>query len=431
MLCSVAIGPIGSRPSAAQDPTITTVELVRGYVTSIDLPTGFDVNDEHILLQHLTGFRRKGAKQEAFDDSLRGELRLGAYVLVLGKTKKKENVADVVEFRDDRSQQISGLGPVNSLAEADRDRVFRADGFTIRVPSSASTSFRGDIHSLDDVGAGTWLHYRGKLDSHGVLVAESADFLSTKPGKPVKVVNGLDDYKIPFFPPDFGRHQDGRVKPSRLKSWHTVPADEALHDRLQRIGMRLVPPFQRTLADDDPRKIKFQFYAMDGNDMRTFICAPRGALILYPRSLIDRMQNDDQLAAALGLPIAMILQREGIGKEMREWPAVRDQLGTLALYLTIPYFGALPLDMMGALPDHKIATRIEEQIGRNAISLVADAGFDPWQAPEAFRLLAAKRSSDGKMNEKWTNLSEYALGILNLQYRPALASATNKPESSR
>jgi len=124
------------------------------------------------------------------------------------------------------------------------------------------------------------------------------------------------------------------------------------------------------------------------------------------------------LAAALALPIAVILQRQGIGKEMREWPAVRDQLRTLALYLTIPYFGALPLDMMGALPDHRIAARIEEQVGRIAVSLVADAGYDPWQAPEAFRLLAAKRSASGTTVEKWTNLSGYALSVLNLEYLP-------------
>ncbi|MBS1805028.1 MAG: hypothetical protein JST28_16840 [Acidobacteria bacterium] len=420
---------LGSPQSAAQDSEIITIELARGYITATNLPDSFDVDDQHIILQRLTGFRLKGAKPETSDESLRSRLQTGAYVSVLGKTSHKKRIADVVVFRPDWNEEISGLGPVNSVVEAGAERVFRADGFTIRVPSSAETSFRGEVHSLDDVGAGTWLHYKGKLDSHGVLIAASADFMSMKPGKPVEVVNGKDDYKISFFPPDFAGHVDGRVKPGRMTSWHVVPADRALYDRLQRIGSRLIPPFQRELADDDPRKIRLQIYAVDGNDMRSFMCAPRGGLIFFPKHLIDRMQRDDQLAAALAMPIAFLLQRQGIGKEMREWPAVRDQLTTAAFYAAIPFSGALALDMMGALPDHNIAVRAQQQVGRIAISLTADAGYDPWQAPEAFRLLAAKRSEKGAIVVKWTDLSEYALGILNLQYRGQ--AAAESVEASR
>jgi hypothetical protein len=417
-----------STPLPAQDEP---VELVRGYVTATDLPAGFDVDGERISLQPLTEFRKKGSGgSQLFDDSLRADLKPGAYVWVLGNTKHKKAIASTVTFRQDWNQQISGLGPVNAVIGKRSEREFRADGFTILVPSSAVMTFRGDVHTLDEVGAGTWLHYKGNLDSRGVLVAASVDFLSTKPGKPVEVVNGLDDYKIPFFPPDFARHVDGRVKPGHLKSWHTVPADEALHDRLLRVGMKLIPAFQRELADDDPRKINFQFYAVNGDDLHTFICAPRGGLILYPRSLIERMQNDDQLAAALALPIAFILQRQGVGKEMKEWPAVRDQLSTLALYSTIPFFGALPLDLMGALPDHRIAVRLEEQVGRIAISLIADAGYDPWKAPEAFRLLAAKRLPDQSLKVKHTNLSGYALSILNLEYRSVTSHSSEEAEGS-
>ena len=141
--------------------------------------------------------------------------------------------------------------------------------------------------------------------------------------------------------------------------------------------------------------------------------------------LIERMQNDDQLAAALAMPIALVLQREGMSKEMRQWPAVRDQLTTAAVYAGIGYLGAFGLDMMGALPDHKIEVRAEEQVVRIAISLVADAGYDPGQAPEAFRLLAERRQSGGAWLKKNTHLSVYALSILNLEYRTASREASD------
>lgn len=416
ILCPLLLVSMSCRSSGAQDPTITTVELVHGYVTAVDLPTAFEVEDEHVLLQSLTALRLKDGPPVQSDKALRGELRPGAYVWVQGKIRGKERVADVILFRQEWNQQISGLGPVNAVIKAENQREFRADGYTIRVPASSATSFRGNVHTIDEVGAGTWLHYKGKRDSHGVIVASSADFLSTKPGKPVEIVDGIDDYKIPFFPPDFVRHVDGRMKPGRLKGWRTVPADQTVGDRLQRIGTKLIPEFQRSLADGDPRKVPFLFYVVDGDDMRTFICAPRGGLIFYPKYLVERMQNDDQLATALAMPIAVLLQRQGIGKEMREWPAVRDQLTTAAVYAGIGYLGAFGLDMVGALPDHKIEVRAEEQVGRIAISLVADAGYDPWQAPEAFRLLAEKRSH-GSWVAKNTHLSVYALGVLNLGYR--------------
>src|SRR3569833_241947 len=120
-LCLSSFLILASRQAEAQDPTTTTIELVHGYITATSLPEGFDVGDDHVLLQPLTGFMHRGGKVGEFDYSLRRELRPGAYVWVLGKTKKKQRQADVVEFRDDRTQQISGLGPVNSVREAGQE----------------------------------------------------------------------------------------------------------------------------------------------------------------------------------------------------------------------------------------------------------------------------------------------------------------------
>jgi hypothetical protein len=411
---------LGSSPSIAQD---ATVELVHGYVTSTDLPGSFDIDGEHIFLQPLTSFGLKKGKAMSPDDPLRSELRPGAYVWVLGKRQNKKPIADAVLFRDERNQQVGGLGPVDALVSQGAEPVFRADGYTIQIPASAATSFHGDVHNLHEIGANTWLHYKGKLDSHGVLQASVADFVSTKP-KRVKIVNGVENFGISLVPPDFTQHVAGRVKLGRGRTWHAIPADRALQDRLQRIGMKLVPSFQRSLPDDHPGKIKFRFLAIEDKKLHSFFCSSRGGLILYPRHLVERMQNDDQLAAALAIPVAVVLQRQGISKEMRQWPAVRDQLSTLGLYAAMPLAASVPLDLMGALPDRQISRRMEQQVGRIALSLTADAGYDPWQAPKAYRLLAPKELPKDMANLKYTDLSEYLLGILNLAYRPASAAET-------
>jgi hypothetical protein len=52
-----------------------------------------------------------------------------------------------------------------------------------------------------------------------------------------------------------------------------------------------------------------------------------------------------------------------------------------------------------------------------ALQLVADAGFDPWQAPEAWRLLAPKDPPRDVQSIKYPRESKYQLSILNLQYK--------------
>ena len=47
-------------------------------------------------------------------------------------------------------------------------------------------------------------------------------------------------------------------------------------------------------------------------------------------------------------------------------------------------------DFAGALPDHQVATLLEEQRGWLALSPMADAGYDPWEALETVLSLAPK-----------------------------------------
>jgi hypothetical protein len=53
---------------------------------------------------------------------------------------------------------------------------------------------------------------------------------------------------------------------------------------------------------------------------------------------------------------------------------------------------ALDLAVNGAMPNTKEQIQMEEQRGRIALALLADAGYDPRQAPEAWRLLDPKHA---------------------------------------
>ena len=74
---------------------------------------------------------------------------------------------------------------------------------------------------------------------------------------------------------------------------------------------------------------------------------------------------------------------------------------------------------------------MREQRGRVALSLVAVGGFDPWQAPEAWRLLSPKHLPSDTNSLKYSDLSGYQLGILNLQYRKPASFPESAPLNSR
>jgi hypothetical protein len=74
---------------------------------------------------------------------------------------------------------------------------------------------------------------------------------------------------------------------------------------------------------------------------------------------------------------------------------------------------------------HEIDKALKEQRGRVALELMADAGYDPWQAPEAWRLAEAKKLPGDSSTLKYADRSLYQLGILNLMYKkPAPTNAT-------
>jgi hypothetical protein len=80
--------------------------------------------------------------------------------------------------------------------------------------------------------------------------------------------------------------------------WHRFPANIALQARVSRVGLSLVPAYQKQLADDSPSKIYFRFYAVDEASIRSDLSCNAG-LILVPKQVVERLQNDDQLAALL------------------------------------------------------------------------------------------------------------------------------------
>jgi hypothetical protein len=198
--------------------------------------------------------------------------------------------------------------------------------------------------------------------------------------------------------------------------WHKVPANAMLQERVERIGMRLVPEFQKELAPDIPSRIPFRFYAVADDKVRSVFACNLG-LVLVPQNVVERLQNDDQLAAVLADGVAFNLQGQLATLSPLDFAAAGSDV-VAAIPALFPA-GYIAGDVVAGLVGHEMEVRLERKIARIALQLVADADYDPWQAPEAWRLLDSKDPSPNYQSTKYTREGRYQLSILKLQYKRA------------
>jgi len=443
-ICAILVSCV-SLQALAQDGYRTPV---RGYITAVQSANDFEVDSWHIVVPPDAGFGLIGAKTTSSNSPLRDAIRVGAYVKVLGSMNHHTHTATAsgVYLRDDWDKKLAGLGVIYRVAGNSADPLYLADGYQIRLTPATNITYSGEIKSIADVNVNVWIKYEGKRDSAGVLVASKATFLPAKPTqyrgtfgqrespehglvpaseRHVKKPDQSDALPDPTIDPathnrvdfqetldkDGNLTADAGIRYGLLNRWHTIPADPALQSRIQRIGARLVPAYQRDLPAGHPSKIHFRFYAVDDDKTRWEIC-PLEGLILIPTQVVNELHSDDQVAAILANGVAFNLQRQAA----RVAADNRILLGIDAVTFFVPGLGlAASIGTIDAANNINIA--LEEERGRIALALLDDAGFDPRQSPDAWRQLASKHGKTRYSDSDSFDFPGYQLSILNLQYR--------------
>lgn len=425
---------------------------IEGYIGAVHPPASFDVDGRRFDVTSNTSFGLMaglmGQESTSTASPLRQALRIGAYVQVAGISSSAfaPVKATVVLIHDDLNTKLSGSGVITRVISSD-PAVFEADGYLVRIKPSTQLDFLGGISSLAEVSANTWLHFSGKWGKDGIVDAARVRFFPAKPtqfkaAKNIEIAtvktrpaNAKDDSMTtagkgaPANPADGAAlEQDEQIKIG-LGRWHTLPADQPLQQRVHRIGMALVPAYQRAMADDNPSKIHFRFFAVDNNKLHGADCLLDGA-ILVSTLTIARLGNDDQLAAIVADGIACNLQRQ----TARTIAAIRKELSIdIALDVAGAFVPGLGLAAIpGGFTSKEDEVMAEERL-RIALALMRDAGFDPWQAPEAWRLLVPKKLPANPASLPYPDGRCYQIGILNIQYptaaKAALGEKSAQPET--
>ncbi len=326
----------------------------------------------------------------------------------------------------DDSPEVSGFAVIDRVITPGPEPVFRADGYMLLLTPATVVRFSGGLASLGEVGTNIWVHYEGAGHDFGEIVLSSAEFIKPNLHRPKRNPK-VSVEQVTTFPFGSMIDSDGSFRTDAYMrkgweagggcdaGWYPVPQDAALQERVRRIGVRVVPQYQRDLPENDPAKIPFRFYAVDEDHIRSSLACEDG-LVMIPVPVMARMGSDDQLAAVLGDAVAAELQQQDVRARLEmKLITVAEAAAELAVSA-----GGMTA---GAIAMHSVHHRMEEQRGRMALAFMADAGFDPWQAPEAWRLLAAAQWPPNLLKLKYPERSKYQMEILHLEYKSSAAAS--------
>ncbi len=361
---------------------------ISGYVTRVASRSDFDVNRIRIECNKNTN------SGIIIGDKMLGRLGCPKTDVYVGESARVEGSfdkahasmkADTIGFIQTPGDELSGSAVIDrvpflaSSPAAAGELVVRADGYLIHIPGKALIVWVAPLHSFSDVKVGDWIDYVGRQQADGTIVANKVKIT------PIQVKNSEQKFrkKSEFDPSKVPATARQNVLTEAFigVNYKKIPpsSDTALQARINDIGSKLIPAFQRNLASTDPARIDFRFQLTADPKWREVAPLPSG-IILIPRKAAERMQNDSQLAALLAGGIASALERG----PYRMRGAVRAT--TLAAYVYNPIYGPGVAAGARAVARHKQ----QEQSGRVALALMHDAGYDIDQAPVAWWLLGAK-----------------------------------------
>jgi len=428
------------RPALAQPQ----LELkINGSISEIKAPDLFVMNHLNVKIFPTTQFFLRDGKKITHVNSTKVPFRADLLVRVIGVrnpvTDNLEASAIYINVRDTQGRdwqfqpqadtetggRYSETGVITKIDGTGPASNFQADGFRVRINPSTQASFRGSMQSLADVRPGTWVHFSGRLILEGVLVASQVIFLAPKlpplaPGLANDNSPQQDEsprHATPNLVSEDGEigEFEGKFDPDQMKGWHLLTADTSAQQRVRGIGSKLIPEYQNRLPLNDPSKIAFRFFVIDEPFIRACIVGKLG-VILAPKAVLDRLKGDDQLAAVLADGIASHFQLQ---RAQFLTKGTFDEIANLAGVASVIALEATTIiggGIVKGVVDHEADLKLEAERARIALQLLDNAGYDPWQAPDAWSLLVPNKLPKDLSKLESPRLSKVEAGILHAQY---------------
>lgn len=370
-----------------------TEPVADGYVTRVTSASDFDVNGVRVIVTSATKYYlQSGNKTRSSASANDVHLHVGEPAQVFGKLQKNRTfTASELRFRPNEPREVSGAAVIDAILPASSgnadDHLVRADGYRVLISTNTRTIFTPPLTATSAYGTNVWIKFHGTQRLDGVVVADMATLQANTINGGEEKFLSKREYNPASVDPNAKQNSLSKaflgLDPKRIPPYQ----DATMQARVEEIGAKLVPRYQRELPDNDPAKIDFRFQVVDQKKWNDAMALPSG-IILIPHQVVERMENDSQLATVLADNIACVLEKQ----TLRLRPTVHKMTAAGLLGgvggAFVPGLG-IATSAAGSAVNDKLMHQNQDQSGRVSLSLLHDAGFDIHEAPMAWWRLAS------------------------------------------
>ncbi len=251
------------------------------------------------------------------------------------------------------------------------------------------------LQSLDEIGPGVYMTYRGIENLAGAVSAEEVVFVRNEKTKAeTKMWKELRlKQKEAKKANSFGQLKVGSEK------YKVLPETE-VQEYVSRLGESLIPDYQKNLPDDSENKIPFTFTVVHDEGINAG-AYPTGTVVVN-HDLFNYLENEAQLAFILSHEIAHATQEHQIRAHNKDKKKRRGLfIGRVAAYaMGYGLIGDI-LTLTQAAMENGYNRSIENQADRIGISNMIVHGYDPREAPRSWKVNAIE-NGDFPKNIFWS-----------------------------
>jgi beta-barrel assembly-enhancing protease len=226
------------------------------------------------------------------------------------------------------------------------------------------------------------MEYHGREQADGTVWATKIEFWRNELEKGES--NLWKDIKIKEEPSNFETGKPGELKVGAAK--YQVLPNEEVQQYVNWLGQSLVPEYIKQLPEYDAQKIPFQFRVIQAKGFNA-TAYPNGMIVIHS-DVFEVLENEAQLAAIIGHEIAHATQ-EHTYRQLQHLKKQRPlEVGNLVAQGFGYYSVSEILNMVNTAMVNGYERTLENQADRVGLQYMADAGYDPREAPRVWKLLA-------------------------------------------
>jgi Zn-dependent protease with chaperone function len=400
---------------------------IHGFVTTVNSPTNFEIDDYKInrdmqLVLEVEKDESGGATASFNPEDIRvgteleirgdwnestGELKAKSIKVFLDDTGKIKRTALVHEVP---VLKKTDSGAWIGFVKADGQRVAISESTVVTVKlnkserkqsksekSEAPKEDSAKLVSADYINQDTFMHYEGTRQPDGSVLASKVEFdhAELEAGE-LKLWRQLTP-KVKEA--NFTSSKPGELRVARSK-YKLVPDKEA-QEYVNRVGLAVKSSHQRELSADNPLKVPFTFYLVEDKSCNAS-AYPNGVVVVHS-GLFDVLENEAQLEFVLSHEVTHSIEKH----VWREHEYHKTALMALRIGGAIGAgFGGRGIadiaNMVEAGIRNGYARSLENQADREGMERMLEAGYDPREAPRAWKAVA-KKYGDRPTNLFWDN----------------------------